>query len=466
MTMKPTHRTKIRSGYIIAFLLMLVSYFLIFYIVEKLVKGTKEVADTKTLINKLESLRNRVLDAEAAVKGYIITRDAGSLIPYYVSQKAIPAAFSELKPLGIPEEKFSRLKKEVDGKMVALGDNIDHFQASGLRINTQTAASTSSGELHLISIRELVNEIKKEAENNSIAQHEAVTGFFSSTYTIAITSMVIAILTGIFFLVIYNREKRARDLSDHKARAYHTELETRLMELKNLNAELKELKEIEKFAATGRIARTIAHEVRNPLTNISLAAEQLQETFSNSEESALLLDMVSRNAARIDHLVADLLHSTRFAQLDFVKVDINKLLDETLLMAQDRIGLKNVQVVKEYSDQLCDVLVDPEKMKLAFLNIIVNGIEAVEGENGKLILKTLRKKDRCIVEIIDNGSGMDEDTLQKIFDPYFTGKTNGTGLGLTNSQNIIFNHKGKIFVTSEPGRGARFRVILDMLVNK
>jgi signal transduction histidine kinase len=464
--MKPTHRTKIRSGYIIAFLLMLVSYFLIFYIVEKLVKGTQEVADTNTLINRLESLRTRVLDAEAAVKGYIITMDAGSLIPYYVSQKAMAAAFSELRPLGIPEEKFTRLKKEVDAKMVALGDNINNFQASGLRINTQTAVATSSGERHLKSIRELVDEIKKEAENNSITQHNAVTGFFSSTYTIAITSMVIAILTGIFFLVTYNREKRARDLSDHKARAYHTELETRLMELNNLNAELKELKEIEKFAATGRIARTIAHEVRNPLTNISLAAEQLQETFSSNEESALLLDMVSRNAARIDHLVADLLHSTRFAQLDFVKVDINKLLDETLLMAQDRIGLKNVQVVKEYSDQLCDVLVDPEKMKLAFLNIIVNGIEAVEGENGKLILKTLRKKDRCIVEIIDNGSGMDEDTLQKIFDPYFTGKSNGTGLGLTNSQNIIFNHKGKVFVNSEPGKGARFRVILDMLVNE
>ena len=84
-------------------------------------------------------------------------------------------------------------------------------------------------------------------------------------------------------------------------------------------------------------------------------------------------------------------------------------------------------------------------------------------EHGMLKLKTASLDHKCLLEISDNGSGMDEETLQKVFDPYFTGKSNGTGLGLTNSQNIIFNHKGKVAVRSEPGKGSTFQISLDML---
>jgi signal transduction histidine kinase len=472
--MKPKHRTKIKSGYVIAFLLLVVSYFMIFYIVDKLVRGTKEVADTYTMINKLESLHSTVLDADAAVKGFMISRENGSLMPYYASAKAIPVIFDELfqlaSPLGIQQERLTDLRLAVDAKMDTLASNIRLFQASGLKLSEPLMLGLANADREMVSIRKRVNDLKKEKETKSLGQQDALTGFFNSTYTIAITSLVIAILTSIFSLVTYNREKKARDLADKKVSAYHQELENKLQELKKVNAELKivnaelqELKQIEKFAATGRIARTIAHEVRNPLTNISLAAEQLHETFSRNEESALLLDMVSRNASRIDHLVSDLLHSTRFAQLDFVKVDVNELLDEALGMAQDRIGLKNIRVIKEYSQNLCDVMVDPEKMKLALLNMIVNAIEAIGHDHGVLKLKTSSLNNKCLLEISDNGSGMDEETLQKVFDPYFTGKSNGTGLGLTNSQNIIFNHKGKVTVKSEPGRGSTFQVSLDML---
>ena len=99
--------------------------------------------------------------------------------------------------------------------------------------------------------------------------------------------------------------------------AYSRELEERVNELKKVNTELEELRSIEKFAATGRIARTIAHEVRNPLTNISLAAEQLKETNKPDEETELLLDMIGRNVNRINQLVSDLLNATRFEQLEY-----------------------------------------------------------------------------------------------------------------------------------------------------
>ena len=96
--------------------------------------------------------------------------------------------------------------------------------------------------------------------------------------------------------------------------------------------------------------------------------------------------------------------------------------------------------------------VDKEKIKLAFLNIIVNAIEAMEKDKGVLTIRTFKQGNKCIVEFSDNGTGMDEDTVQKLFDPYFTSKANGNGLGLTNTQNIILNHKGNINVRSKVGQ--------------
>src|SRR6185295_2416839 len=142
-----------------------------------------------------------------------------------------------------------------------------------------------------------------------------------------------------YSLIIYNRQSRAKEEADRNVRTYSQELESRVNELKKVNTELEELRSIEKFAATGRIARTIAHEVRNPLTNISLAGEQLKEITDHGEEADQLLDMISRNVNRINQLVSDLLNSTKFEQLKFTSANVNDLVDEALALAGDRIEL-------------------------------------------------------------------------------------------------------------------------------
>ena len=121
---------------------------------------------------------------------------------------------------------------------------------------------------------------------------------------------------------MYNKESIARDASSKKNTQYQKELETTIDELKKKDAEVRELKSLEKFTATGRVARSIAHEVRNPLTNISLAAEQLQDMDQNNE-SSMLLDMISRNSVRINQLISDLLNATKVIELDIKKVNIN-----------------------------------------------------------------------------------------------------------------------------------------------
>jgi len=212
--------------------------------------------------------------------------------------------------------------------------------------------------------------------------------------------------------------------------------------------------------ATGRIARTIAHEVRNPLTNIDLASSQLKTDITDPDKNMLyLFDIIDRNSKRINKLISDLLNTTKFSELNFTSVSINDLMEESLAMAKDRIGLQHVIIEKTY-DATCCIQVDKEKLKIAFLNIIINAIEAMEPEKGILSIVTKTEGGHCIVTISDNGTGMDEAALSKLFEPYFTSKPNGNGLGLANTQNIIFNHKGFITVSSNEGKGTTFNVRL------
>jgi len=232
--------------------------------------------------------------------------------------------------------------------------------------------------------------------------------------------------------------------------------------LRRANAALLEALYTEKLASSGRIARTIAHEVRNPLTNILLAADQLRRDLAGTlpPETALLLEMIGRNGQRINGLITDLLNSTELPPLEYRRTSVHALLDGALAAAQDRIQLKDLRVVKAYGAGDGEVLVDAEKMQVAFLNIILNAVEAMAPGRGTLRLATERTGGPCVVSIADNGTGIAADDLPHLFDPYFSRKPNGTGLGLTHAYTVVRTHKGTIAVESTAGRGTVFRVTL------
>jgi len=280
---------------------------------------------------------------------------------------------------------------------------------------------------------------------------------------ITLLSLTLAVALAIYGFITYSRENKARRIADEKVSGYQEQLKQQIAELDKANKALIQMRSIEKFASTGRIARTIAHEVRNPLTNINLAVDQLKVEFNgNSPESyGIMLEMISRNSVRINQLITDLLNSTKFTELVYKRISINQLLDETLELARDRITLSNISIVKQYADGICDIAVDVERIKIAFLNIIVNAIEAMEPGKGILQLRTDSKDDKCVVTITDNGPGIDPESMSKLFEPYYTTKSKGTGLGLTNTQNIILNHNGLIALESEKGKGTTFAITLD-----
>lgn len=237
-----------------------------------------------------------------------------------------------------------------------------------------------------------------------------------------------------------------------------------IKDLSAIKAKEEEDLNLKKFSSTGRIARLLAHEVKNPLTTILLSADQLHLELPEDvlAESGDLIDVIRRNCDRINHLVTQLLDSTRFTELDSKPHSINTLLDEALEHVQDRIEFKCITIIKQYQADICDIQVDGEKVKIALINLIVNAIEAMPEHTGKLILKTTVRNGLCRIEIRDNGEGIPKENVERLFEPFFTSKATGSGLGLTNTQNIILSHGGSIRVKSEVGRGTSFLISFNL----
>ncbi len=218
----------------------------------------------------------------------------------------------------------------------------------------------------------------------------------------------------------------------------------------------QELVRAEKLAVTGTIARSIAHEVRNPLTNINLSIEHLDG--STQEDHEMYVDIIRRNSERINQLITELLNSSKQTELKLARCSANKLLDDTLALATDRLQLKEIKLEKDYSNSDVEILVDADKIKTALLNLIINAVEAMETGTGVLIVGSAINNQRCIFTISDNGSGIEPENLKKLFEPFFSKKSKGMGLGLTATQNIILTHQGTIDVASEPAKGTTFTI--------
>ena len=219
----------------------------------------------------------------------------------------------------------------------------------------------------------------------------------------------------------------------------------------------------ERFSLTGKIARTIAHEVRNPLTNLNLALDQLRKEIPEGNDSAVLYgDIIERNSDRIEQLVDEMLSSSRPKELQLELSALDQIIESTLALAIDRMNLNQIRLEKNYHENLPRILVDKDKMQIALLNIIINAIEAMVPGKGLLRISASITNRTITLTISDNGKGIEASDLGKLFDPFFTGKQSGMGLGLTSTKNILNSHCAKIDVKSEVGVGTTFYIHFDL----
>ena len=221
----------------------------------------------------------------------------------------------------------------------------------------------------------------------------------------------------------------------------------------------REVAQAEKLKAVATLASGMAHEIKNPLTAIQTFTEYLPQKQNDPEFLNRFSTIVGKEVNRINDLVHQLLDFAKPSPLTSQPTDIHALLDGIVDFLNNEFLKKSISVIKAYAaTHYKDIPADPNKLKQAFLNILLNAIEACPNGGRIEIVTTNPNPEEIELRITYNGCGIDEKSLKYIFDPFFTTKDEGTGLGLSITQGIIKEHCGEISVESQPKQGATFRI--------
>lgn len=223
----------------------------------------------------------------------------------------------------------------------------------------------------------------------------------------------------------------------------------------------EELQKTEKLKAISTLAAGMAHEIKNPLTSIKTFTEYLPQKGNDPEFREKFQKIVGKEVDRVNYIVKGLLEFSKPQELKIKNSDINALLDETLSLLSNDFVKNDIKVEKNYST-LSSARIDPSQMKQVFLNIFLNAIDSM-GNGGLLNVETgTDATDKIYINVTDTGEGINKEDLKRIFDPFFSKKDGGTGLGLSVVHGIIEKHCGKISVDSQPGVGTQFEIVLNI----
>jgi len=226
----------------------------------------------------------------------------------------------------------------------------------------------------------------------------------------------------------------------------------------------KRLNRSENLAAIGELAASIGHEIRNPLGAINTSVEVLQNSLQLADEDRELMEIISEETKRLDLIISDFLHFARLNKARFGKVNINRLISETLLLFKEKIG-PDIQQQVELCESLPEIDADANQIKQVLVNMIVNALQAMPAGGRLTICSSVAKKTRgdfITITLRDSGEGISEENLSKIFQPFFSTKDWGVGMGLAICDRIMQNHGGEIAVTSEISKGTEFTLILPV----
>ena len=296
-----------------------------------------------------------------------------------------------------------------------------------------------------VKLTSFISALASGAESGRQAEIELIDPETSNRLPMEITSAEVADAKGQVTAVV----SVLHDLSEIR------ELERRRVE--------QQLFESEKLAAVGRLAASIAHEVNNPLEAIKNSL-YLLTTSRDMEKNSKFLEVARKETERVSHIIRQMLgFARRSGEVEWVQA--NQLLEETLILVEKKMKQARVEVVRHFDPQLPQVRARADQLRQVFLNLLLNAQQAME-KGGRVEVRTSRYEQALqptvSVQISDTGRGIPESDLARIFEPFFSTRSKGTGLGLWVTQDIVRHHGGRIEATSEEGVGTTFNVILPV----
>ena len=216
----------------------------------------------------------------------------------------------------------------------------------------------------------------------------------------------------------------------------------------------------EKLYAIGEFSAGVAHEIKNPLTSIKMLMQTVKH--KNRALSAKDIEIIEGEINRIDHFIKEFLAFARPEKVEKTDVNLNGVLEEVITITKPKMEQSSINLVQSFSSSLPMIKGSHDALKQAFLNLVLNAVQAMDGRGGTLGIETSVDGETLSVVIKDTGVGIPGKDINRIFDPFFTTKEDGTGMGLALTHNIINDHSGKIDIDSTPGIGTTVKVAFPL----
>lgn len=227
----------------------------------------------------------------------------------------------------------------------------------------------------------------------------------------------------------------------------------------------RQLEKAERLSALGQLAAGVAHEIRNPLNAISMASQRLKREFMPADENKIkefqtLAGVIRDEIRRLDGIIEEFLTFSKSRRLELHNYPVAEVLQKIVNVIQEEAKLKGITLETMYKGNHAIIPMDVDKFQQAIFNLVKNAMESISGEGAVRILVDSSGKNRVIIKISDNGCGMTAEEMERIFNPEYTTKEKGLGLGLPLAHEIIRGHGGEIRVLSQPGSGTTFEISL------
>ncbi len=245
-----------------------------------------------------------------------------------------------------------------------------------------------------------------------------------------------------------------------ETRNFNRVLEDKVSEVKaDLEEKHIELLRTEKLATIGEIATRIAHEIRNPLSGIAVALENLKSGNMYGERDGRIQEIISE-VSRLDNIIKELFQLAKPREVSLVSGSPNELVERVVSLTSPNARLKSIDIEVIPAPDDHEIVLDFELMEQVLMNLVLNAIDSIDSPGGKITIRSYNSGDTFNIEVSDSGSGITQMDMGRIFEPFFSTKKTGTGLGLAISKRIIEVHKGKITVESREEKGSRFTLTL------